>query len=116
MMSPFNIVLYAVVALNHKVFSLVHLNCNFVTVMNYNVNNNSSVFVIIPTDKCSPNPSSRRFLAIDDEYYRKPHLIQMQRVEHIPKRYIYKTLPHLRLREHCGRRGRKTVRVRGVYC
>ena len=32
-------------------------------------------------------------------------------VEPIPSRYIYKTFPHLRCRELCKRRGRKTVTV-----
>lgn len=39
-------------------------------------------------------------------------------VEPIPNGYVYKTFPHLRCREHCKRRGRKTVWVtgKGVCC
>ena len=38
MLRPFNTVPHVVVTSNHKIISLLLHNCNFATVMNYNVN------------------------------------------------------------------------------
>ncbi|XP_060246630.1 uncharacterized protein LOC132656390 [Meriones unguiculatus] len=53
--------------------------------------------------KCTPHPSSRKFLLATDRLLQKTTTNQNAVVKPIPSRYIYKTMPETKAQDHCGR-------------
>lgn len=71
------------------------------------------MFVFILTDKCSLHSSSKIILfETEDTNYRKPQSIKIRDVETSPNVYTYKTLIHLRHKEHYRRVSRGVIRAK----